>query len=447
VPNRRDDDLARFRRRSGRPGSVPSRPPYDFGTDDGGRADPVEMMGIRSDEELLSALAAGHPIGPPPRRGDDPGYGDEQHLLAMLSSLRDEVDSEPFPELVSVDEACAAIAAGRRAARPRRRLMPVAAAAAVVVFGLSGVAIASTNAQPGDPLWGVSQVVDGGRAQSVLAAYEVNQALDSAQQALKEGHPNKAQQIIAKVQPRLSQINDTQRKDKLSRKSENLMGAAAGASEGESVDTDSDGVPRDRGNPAHRHDRGPNPFTPPSETGNPPAQTPGDQTGPIEQPGPAAGRGDQGGAGQPDGRATKPGGQPPAPEQGAQPSGEPNQDRGHRGPGPSRNNGTNGTGGAPNKTGTENGNGGGHRNGGGQDTGGKGQASHREDQGSSEDSRSDRRGDNNDRYNRDDRGDGGNGGDHGHQHRGHESMNPSTGDGTAAPAVAGRPSGSGERRS
>lgn len=439
MPSRRDDELARFRQRSGRPGSVPNRPPYDFGTDDEGRADPVEMMGIRSDDELLSALAAGFPIGAPTRPDGDPGYRDEQHLLAMLNSLRDEVDSEPFPELVSVDEACAAIAAGRPPARPRRRLMPVAVAAAVVVFGLSGVAIASTNAQPGDPLWGVSQVVDGGRAQSVLAAYQVNQALDSAQQALKDGHPNKAQQIIEKVKPRLSQIHDTQRKNELSRKSANLLDAAAGASEGESVDTDSDGAPRDRDNSGREHHRGPNPSTQPSEKANPPADARSNQPGSGGPSGPV-GPGGQGGPGQ-DARGThQTGGQPPAPQRSGQPTDQPNPGRRQGGgPGPTKTDNGNGTGGAQGKNGAQNG--AGRNNGGEQDTQGKGQASHREERGSSGDSRSDRGGDNDRRNNHDERGGGGNG----HQHGGRSSMNSSTGGGTTAPpAVANRPSGSGE---
>jgi hypothetical protein len=250
-------------RRSERPERVLRGSPFDFGVEDNELVDPVDRLASSADDELLDTLASGRAVGPGFGSGRhasaESSYRDEQQILAMLGALRAEVESEPFPELVSLDEACAAIATGQRSSRPRRRLMPVAAAAAVVVLGLSGVAIAATDAQPGDPLWGLSTVLDDGRAKSVEAAYQVDLALTAAQQALALGRVSDAQQIIKKVEPKLFQIRDTQRKDALSSKSANLLAAAARMPEGQSVHTDQNGVARDRGpNPQPRQEQPPN---------------------------------------------------------------------------------------------------------------------------------------------------------------------------------------------
>ncbi|MDT7640216.1 MAG: hypothetical protein QOC83_4504, partial [Pseudonocardiales bacterium] len=155
------------RRRTNRPGAAALSSPFDFSADDHERVDPVEFMSIRADDELLDALAVGRSAGPGYSHGFDPGfdsgYADDQQVLAMLAGWRADVESEPFPELLSIDRASAAICDGQRAARPRRRLMPVAAAAAVAVMALSGVAVAAGGAQPGDALWGVSTVIDANR--------------------------------------------------------------------------------------------------------------------------------------------------------------------------------------------------------------------------------------------------------------------------------------------
>jgi hypothetical protein len=233
-----------------RPGTTPSGSPYDFSADHDEQVDPVDLLAIRADDELLDALATGRPVGPHLLTGSDrqldSGYTDDQQVLAMLQALRADVDSDPFPELVSVEEASKAIVAGQRAARPKRRLMPVATAAAVAVLAMSGVAIGASNAEPGDPLWGVSSVLDNNRAKSVEAAYRVTAALSAAQQALAEGRTADAKAVLASVQPDLAQVTDQERKDELSRKSANLTETVDTSPVGERVDTDENGARRDR---------------------------------------------------------------------------------------------------------------------------------------------------------------------------------------------------------
>lgn len=58
----------------------------------------------------------------------------QQRLGAALLAWRREVDSEPIGELVSVERASAALAAGRPKCRPRLSLALLAAAAALLVI-------------------------------------------------------------------------------------------------------------------------------------------------------------------------------------------------------------------------------------------------------------------------------------------------------------------------
>jgi uncharacterized membrane protein YgcG len=249
VRSARDKSSPNGRRRTNRLGVVAPSSPYDFSPEDHERIDPVEFMAIRADDELLDALASGRSVGPAFTHGFDPGldggYADDQQVLAILASWRSDAESVPFPELCSIDRASEAIVEGQRAARPRRRLMPVAAAAAVAVMALSGIAVAAGSAQPGDALWGVSTVIDANRAKSVEAAYRVDTALTTAQQALAQGRVADARAALASVQPQLNQVQDPERKTELSRKSENLVESADVSREGEPLDTDETGAPRD----------------------------------------------------------------------------------------------------------------------------------------------------------------------------------------------------------
>jgi hypothetical protein len=223
--------------------------PFDFSSDHDERVDPVEFLAIRADDELLDGLSTGRLVGPAYTGGfdrcPDDGYADDQRVLTLLAELRAEIDSVPFPDLVSPDEAGTAIAAGHRAARPRRRLMSVAAAAVVALMGLSGVAVVAGNAQPGDALWGVSTALNANRARSVEAAYHVDTALAAAQQALADGRVSEARATLASVTPELDKVNDPDRKQELARKARNLSDTVTVAQEGERVPTDEHGSPRD----------------------------------------------------------------------------------------------------------------------------------------------------------------------------------------------------------
>jgi hypothetical protein len=279
MRGRRDQSGAAGGRRIRRLAAVTGSP-FDFSTDDE-RVDPVEFLAIRADDELLDGLSTGRLVGPAYTAGCGSGlgsgYADDQRVLALLAELRAEIDSVPFPELVSVDEACDAIAAGHRAARPRRRLMSLTAAAAVTVMALSGVALAAGNAQPGDALWGVSAVLDANRARSVEAAYRVDTALATARQALADGRVAEARATLASVTPDLDKVSDPERKVQLSRTTRNLTDTADEAREGERVQTDEHGAPSDPGWAGHRERGG-------ATSADPGGAASGSRPGPESEP-------------------------------------------------------------------------------------------------------------------------------------------------------------------
>lgn len=168
----------------------------DDTADAGGAAD-TEFLGLdsltmmHSDDALLNALGGSE--------SDDVGADvDERELSELLLAWRRDIDSEPMAELIDTDTALATINTAAAAQRPRRRtrgqrtLVPVAVAAAVLVIAFSGTGLAARSAEPGDALWGLTQVLYTEHAQSIQAAFSARGDLDTANYALAHGRFEKA---------------------------------------------------------------------------------------------------------------------------------------------------------------------------------------------------------------------------------------------------------------
>ena len=171
---------------------------------------PIDLVAVQADDELVNALGArpglpsaagpvehpGRDAGGPPTGGDAAARGADDRLVAMLAAWRAEIDAEPIPELVDLDAAVAAVAAGmeqrttvsrRRRAGRLRLLAPLVAAAAIIVATVTGVGLGSQSAMPGDTLWPIQKVVDPQRAESVEAKVQVESRLETVRAALKNG--------------------------------------------------------------------------------------------------------------------------------------------------------------------------------------------------------------------------------------------------------------------
>jgi hypothetical protein len=147
-------------------------------------ADPVDLVAVQADDELINALAAGVSVS-----SSGAGNDVEDHVSTILAAWKAEVDAEPVPELVDLDSAIAAIRSGRPAANRLRHLAPVAAAAAFVVLTVGGLSVGSYSAEPSDVLWPVTKVLYSEKAESVEAADRVEKRIARAKQAIAAGQP------------------------------------------------------------------------------------------------------------------------------------------------------------------------------------------------------------------------------------------------------------------
>ena len=194
-------------------------------------AEPVDLVAVQADDELINALAAGMSVSAP----GIGGYDADDRVAAILAAWKADVDEEPIPELVDTDTAVAAVLAGRPPSRRARHLAPVAAAAAFVVLAIGGVSVSSYNAQPEDALWGVSKVLYSERAESVEAAARVEDRIDAAKAALAAGEPVRAAQELAQAAEDLEAIRPQEGQSELAEAQDFLADKAAETPPGQPV--------------------------------------------------------------------------------------------------------------------------------------------------------------------------------------------------------------------
>lgn len=187
---------------------------------------PVDLAAVQADDALLDLIG----------QADDPPSDADDELTRVLAAWRREVRAVPFGELVDTNTAVAVI---RAAGRPARRRNPVfgsiAAAAAVLVIGFSAVGLVAKSAQPGDRLWGVTQVLYSDYARSVETAAAVRTELNEAKTALKEGKPERARASLQRVQKQLPVIGEAEGRTDLTARHRQLEQILNGSSDTGSV--------------------------------------------------------------------------------------------------------------------------------------------------------------------------------------------------------------------
>jgi len=160
--------------------------------------EPVDVVAVRADDELINALAAGMFVSAPGLH-DYHNCDDGDRVVAMLAAWKAGIDAEPLPPLLDAAAAAAAaatVAVSRAVGNPARRyLMPLAGAAALVVSAIAGVSVGARSA--GDTLWGVSKVLYSEHAHSVEAAVGVAGRLEKVRTALAAGQTELAAQELA----------------------------------------------------------------------------------------------------------------------------------------------------------------------------------------------------------------------------------------------------------
>ncbi len=200
--------------------------------------EPIDLVAVQADDELISALAAGMSVSS--ATGSHSYHADDQ-VVALLSAWRADVAEEPIPDLVDLDMAVAAVQAGIKANRPTRsgrarHLVPVAAAAAFLVLVGGGVSIGSASAEPDSTLWPVSKMLFSERAASVEAAVRASDKIESAKKALTDGQPQAAAAELQQAQKELSAVRPQEGQAQLVDVKNFLVAKAAETPTGTKVD-------------------------------------------------------------------------------------------------------------------------------------------------------------------------------------------------------------------
>ena len=182
-----------------------------------GSAD-LDLAALRSDDALLTALG----------NASSSGAATEPELNALLLSWRRDIDEEPIPQLVDTETAMHTIfAAAHRNRRKPRFLVPLASAAAVLVIVFTGVGLAARDAQPGDALWGLTQVLYADHARSIVAADTVRTELSHASAAMQEGHYSAARKALDQAQQALPSVDNEDGQADLQAQQQNLLNQLA----------------------------------------------------------------------------------------------------------------------------------------------------------------------------------------------------------------------------
>jgi hypothetical protein len=277
---------------AGGPRGVPNRPiPFPAGrggsrAEDAELADePLDLVALQADDELINALAAGMTVSAPGHGG----YDADDKVVAMLAAWKAEVDADPIPDLVDLDTAVAAVESGRvkRPSSRRRHLIPLAGAAALLVFSIAGVSIGAQDADPGSPLFGVTQVLYKDAASSKLAAVEVKQRIEQVNAKLERGDTTGAQQDLQALAPLLEQVRPEEGKTYLAAEQTFLSQKAQETPAGQPTDPRAplrNGTPRPQA-PATTEDdpEQQQPVVPPSDsTSTTPSSSPDRPTSPTD---------------------------------------------------------------------------------------------------------------------------------------------------------------------
>lgn len=173
----------------------------------------VDDLGrIAADDEFLDAIAAGGtdlrsvfaaaggiarggPTTGDPAPVFDGAGGRPAGLGQLLVAWRSELLERPMPEPPTLAPRPMRAPADRSRRRSMRSLLSVGAAIGVLL--MASTAVGAHSAQPGQPLWGLSQVLWSDHADSVQAKINVEAAFGLAKKALDEGNPQKAREVLS----------------------------------------------------------------------------------------------------------------------------------------------------------------------------------------------------------------------------------------------------------
>ncbi|GAB2670321.1 anti-sigma-D factor RsdA [Nocardia goodfellowii] len=187
--------------------------PYADGN--GGEAGPVDIAAVRRDDALIDAISSDGPVQTDSEQ--------EYQLATLLADWRAELIAPPLPSSPDLDAVVAAVnqeigarkvRVGAQSGGHLRLVRPLLGTAAALALVFGGVTAFSYNAEPGNPLWKVKEVVFSEQALTTV----VNRAdgqMGEAQQALSQSNPTQAAAQLGQAKKNLAQISDPEKKTQL----------------------------------------------------------------------------------------------------------------------------------------------------------------------------------------------------------------------------------------
>ncbi|MET9027725.1 anti-sigma-D factor RsdA [Nocardia sp. NPDC004168] len=194
--------------------------PYAEASGDTG---PVDIAAVRRDDALIDAIASDGPV--------HTDSAEEYQLATLLADWRAELIAPPMPAEPDLDAIVAAVNQEIGARQVRigahggggrlRLLRPIMGTAAALALVIGGMTAFSYNAEPGDPLWRVKEVVFSEQAQTTV----VQRAGDDLNEAstLVTQNPTQAKVRLERAKENAAQVSDPDKRAELMTEWEQLL--------------------------------------------------------------------------------------------------------------------------------------------------------------------------------------------------------------------------------
>ncbi|WP_111508392.1 anti-sigma-D factor RsdA [Mycobacterium kyogaense] len=180
----------------------------DFGRWNNGGGDP-SLNEINRTDQFLDALAGQQPV-----YATDRGEAD---LARLLAGWRDDVRETPMNDVLSLQDAAAALDRVASPGRRRRVSLAVVGSAAAAVLCLGGFGAVIAGSGPGDALYGLRTVLFGEQAQTRddAVALAAQTEMQQVQKLIEQGDWQGAQAKLQAVTTTVATVGDDQRKAEL----------------------------------------------------------------------------------------------------------------------------------------------------------------------------------------------------------------------------------------
>ncbi|MBX7455875.1 hypothetical protein GR927_48520 [Mycolicibacterium sp. 3033] len=180
----------------------------DFGRWNNGGGDP-SLNEINRTDQFLDALAGQQPV-----YATDRG---EAELARLLTGWRDDVRETPMDDVLTMQDAVAALDRGSSPGRRRRVSLAVVGSAAAAVLCLGGFGAVIAGSGPGDALYGLRTVLFGEQEQTRddAVALAAQTEMQQVQKLIEQGDWQGAQAKLEAVTTTVATVGDDQRKAEL----------------------------------------------------------------------------------------------------------------------------------------------------------------------------------------------------------------------------------------